>query len=187
MNERPNYRLQVDCDCCGAKAGEFCKSQRDCEDAACLVCRALAAATARGDLYCAGGLRELVNMFDGDLDAVAHFRVIEAIARLKRKGRRKMGQKSSWTCDAAECTEAIEGPAEPCPKGWVRRDIVDSIGPAAPGEGEFSGHQRFMYCPKHAGLLVLQRSPLLSPTVLAELGRRDDAEKKKPQPEGGSK
>lgn len=79
---KPNYRLQVACDCCGAAVGEFCKAQPAVCD--CAACQAGAAAKARGDAYCAGGMRQLANDFEGDLEAAQRFRD-EQRALVKRK------------------------------------------------------------------------------------------------------
>jgi hypothetical protein len=85
MSEKPNYRLQVECDCCGAAAGEFCKGQGldpDCE-----CCKAQLDALARGEMYCAGGLRQLVDMFEGDRAKAEEFREND---RKQSKRRRRL-------------------------------------------------------------------------------------------------
>jgi len=83
-----------------------------------------------------------------------------------------MGKKTTIVCDAAECKAEFVGEAVPVPPGWVRRTVVDTIGPAQSGEGEFSGQQQLLYCPEHAEALT---APALAVEVVGELARRDVA------------
>lgn len=76
--------------------------------------------------------------------------------------------------DGKPCGEFFDGSelAQADVQGWVRRTIVDTLGPAQPGDSEFSGQQVLYFCPGHAEQLT---GPPLAETVEAELARREVA------------
>lgn len=92
-------------------------------------------------------------------------------------------------CDAKDCkvTARVKHPFD-VPKGWVRRQLVDTICSENFGEGDFSGNQQSLYCPEHVATL----SPPLAPDVVARLEQRQrlavvrsDAGSKPPADLGG--
>lgn len=71
-------------------------------------------------------------------------------------------------CDAEGCNSTARVQHQfQIPPGWVRRAVVDSIGPERNGEGDISRDRQFLFCEKHLAL-----NPPVHPDIERHLGDR---------------